>query len=48
MIVKATSHTTAGGTGDNGASPTPKNPNGAGAPQSQNPSDTTVRINNQQ
>ncbi|MFI8671822.1 hypothetical protein ACIGIJ_18385 [Bacillus paranthracis] len=48
MIVKATSHTTAGGTGDNGTSPTPKNPNGAGAPQSQNPSDTTVRINNQQ
>jgi hypothetical protein len=39
MVVKATSNTTAG---------TPTNPNGAGAPQSKNPTDTTVRINNQQ
>jgi hypothetical protein len=48
MVVKATSHTTAGGTGANGQSATPTNPNGGGAPQSQNPTDTTVRINNQQ
>ncbi len=48
MVVKATSHTTAGGDSANGQTASPTNPNGGGAPQSDNPTDTTVRIKNQQ
>jgi len=46
MVVKATSHTTAGSA--DGKASSPSNPNGAGAPTSDNPSDTTVRIKDQQ